>query len=236
MGFVWIEDKDDDQKFKDHLEEKIKEATESLSNSNEGLKSDITKLKKKVKDKEGIDVDEYNSLKAENKTLKEKRENEETDAQKALRLAKEQLETDNEDLKKRIGLLENESKESLVDTQVMKALIKAKVKDTMMKAATKIITADVTIVEEGMKRIAKIGDKTINEYVEWWAGTDEGKNFILAEKNKGGGGGGNDHNTTESEWAKYFDVKGGTVNYTKQVMLKNQDRALYDKLQKQYAQ
>lgn len=237
MGFIWVDEKEDDQKFKDHLEKKISEATTSLSASNDGLKKDITKLKKKVKDKEGVDVDEFNRLKTENAQLKSNRDHDETEEMKALRIAKEQLEVDNKDLKGRVDILENESKTSMIDLAITNALVGVKVKDSMMSAAEKIIRADVAVVVEDGKRVAKVGDRTIKEHVEHWAKSEEGKNFILADKNKGGGSTGSGGNYTESEgdWDGAFNPESKHFNYTKQGQLKKLDAALYNDLKKKYS-
>lgn len=46
------------------------------------------------------------------------------------------------------------------------------------------------VVTEGDARVAKIGDKTLSDYVKEWAATDVGKKFVAAPNNSGGGAGG----------------------------------------------
>lgn len=234
MGFIWVDDKEDDDKFKSHMETKIGEATTSLTNSNDGLKADITKLKKKVKEKEDIDIEEVNKLKTENKALKEKKEGEETDVQKQLRVMKEQMEEERKKNAKTIEFLDNHNKTLLVDDEITKSLLAAKVKDSLMNAARLIIKADVSIVEEEGKRVARIGDKTVAEHVAAWAETDEGKNFILAPKNGGGGGGQGSGDGNPDLIESYFDPKSKNYNVTQQVLLKKTNEVKYNELKAKY--
>lgn len=233
MGFIWVDDKEDDQKFKTHLESKISEATTSLSTANEGLKGDLTKLKKKVKEKEDIDVDEFNRLKAENEQLRNKHDDDDNEVIKSLKVANKQLSDKNENLEDRLNTLETDSKASIMDGAIAKALVNSRVKDSMMRSAEKIIRADVAVVVKDGKRVAVVGEKTVEEYVKEWAQTEEGKNFIKADVNNGGGGGdGSGVEFVESDWEIYF--KSETRNYTKQVLLKRQNPALYKKLIEKY--
>ena len=63
-----------------------------------------------------------------------------------------------------------------------------------LKAAKAMLAAQVTVVTDGDKRITKVGDKPLADYLKEWGASDEGKHFIAAPNNSGGGsqgGGGN---------------------------------------------
>jgi hypothetical protein len=57
-----------------------------------------------------------------------------------------------------------------------------------LKAAKAMLAAQVNIVTEGDKRIAKVGDKLLADHLKEWSATDEGKHFVSADNNSGGGG------------------------------------------------
>lgn len=230
MGFVWVEDKEDDAKFKKHIKTEMK----ALTNSNQGLKTDIVKLKKKVKEKEGIVIEDYNKLKTENEELKTGKQKDETEQQKADRITMEQLKADNESLKKDVEVLNKSDKKNLVDAQINKNLSKIGVKSSLFDAAFKIIKADVAIVEEDGKRKAVVGDRSIKDHVKWWSDTEEGKNFVVAKKNKGGNSHGSDKDKKKVGAAKYFDPASKHFNRTEQIKIKLTNPELAQKLADKY--
>lgn len=232
MGFVWIDDKEDDEKFKGHLATKIDEATTTLANTNKGLLADVKKLKKKVKEKEDISVDEYNTLKTENEQLKNSKREGETEIEKQARIAKEQHEADMKKLNDKIEKMESRDRKNLVDSHITEGLVEIKVKSSLMKAAKKIIESDVTVTEdEAGNKVAMVGDKTIKEHIVWWSETDEGKNFVVATKNNGGDSSGNDSKQySSSDFEKYYDKKSGQTNITQQILLSKNNPTLHAKL------
>jgi len=62
-----------------------------------------------------------------------------------------------------------------------------------------MLKGHVALDIDGDKRVAKVGDKTLDEFVKEWAGSDDGKEFVDAAINKGGGGGGNNGGGGSSE-------------------------------------
>lgn len=227
MGYVWVDDKEDDAKFIAHVET----ITKSLSNTNSGLLADIQKYKTKLLTFEGIDPVEVTRIKNELQVLKDKSKENETELEKQIRLIREQNEVDTKALKETVELLNSSNKKLLVDDEITKALLSIKVKDTMVNAAKRIIKEDVSVIEENGIRKAVVGDKTIEEHVKTWASTEEGKNFVLAPKNNGGDSIGNDNNSeTELEQEKYFIKDDKNYNMTKQLFLKKTNKELYDKI------
>jgi len=43
------------------------------------------------------------------------------------------------------------------------------------------------IIADGDTRVAKIGDKSVSDFVKDWAASDDGKHFVSAPANGGGG-------------------------------------------------
>lgn len=231
MGFIWVEEKEDDQRFKDH----IKGITEPLERSNEGLKADITKLKTKSKEFEGVNLDQLKADAKELVELKESIKNKETETEKALRIASEQHKRETESMKKELAILTESSKRALVDNVLMQSLVKNNVKSSLISAAQTIIKGKVSILEEGNERVAKVGDKTIEEYVSEWVKSEEGKHFVLAPKNSGGDASGSGEGEGgEGEFDKFFDKKSKSYNITQQVILKKKNPELYNKLLKKF--
>lgn len=230
MGYVWVEEKEDDKKFKKHLTKKITEATITITNTNKGLLADIGKLKKANKKKEGIEVDEFNRLQIENAQLKTQQQEGETEAEKQLRLAREQHSDEVKALKKRLDKKDKKDEKNLIKSEIAEAIVKINVKSSMANGAKHIMNSDITM-EEG---IPMIGDKTVLEFAEDWAKTEEGKHYVLAPKNGGGNSTGGDNAEAEVEQAKFFDKKSGSLNITKQVLLKKSNSVLYKKLKEKY--
>jgi len=235
MGFIWVDDKDNDERFEAYMEE----TTKALTKAKDDLWLEVKELKKKLKEFDGITVDSYNKIKNELELLKKKAGNDDSELATQVRVLSEQLKTIEENSKKQIELLDNENKKLLVDDEINKALIGVNVKKSMMKAARRIIKADVSVIEEGeganRKRKAVIGDKSIEDYVKIWSETDEGKNFIAAKNNIGGNSHGNNQNPNyASEVETYFDPKSKNYNRTKQAQVKKVNPELYANYMKKY--
>lgn len=231
MGFIWADDKEDDQKFKDHVAGLLT----SLTASKEGLQADITRIKAELKKYEGIDVEALKSDSAKYKELLAEKNKGETDEQKALRISKEQLETKLKTVEAKLEKLLTNNEKLLVDDSLKTALISANVKKEMIPAAVKVIKPDVSILEVDGESVAKVGDKTIDEYVKEWATTDIGKHFIEAKRNSGGGGGGGGDTIPENEAEKYYDKKSKFFNRTKQLQISRTNADLHKRLVEKYS-
>lgn len=224
------EDFKDDKAFNDYINSLVN----PLSTANEGLKKDISKLKKKAKSFEGIDPEEYKTLKDELAELKKKKEEGETETEKQLRVAREQHQKEMKDLKNEVALLSDDNKTMKVDATLSVALAKAKVKDGLLDAAIKLIKPDVSLVMVEGKRVAMIGEKTIPEYVDEWCNTEVGKTFTLAKRNSGGNGKGPGQSVSEDAAEKFFDKKSSGFNRTKQLEIKKENEELYKTLLKKH--
>jgi multidrug efflux pump subunit AcrA (membrane-fusion protein) len=75
----------------------------------------------------------------------------------------------------------------LVDNGLLAELTAAGVKKELLDGAMALIERHVKIEQDGENRIAKVGDKTLKDYVTEWAGSDTGKNYVAAPANSGGG-------------------------------------------------
>lgn len=107
----------------------------------------------------------------------------------------------------------------LVSDGLTKALAEAGVTDPkLQRAAAALLRAEhgIEVVTEGEARIAKVGDKSLPDFVKTWAQGDDGKTFVAAPVNGGGGATGGTGGGAKS-W------KDLTV--TEQGQLYNQDKA-----------
>lgn len=168
------------------LKAKIKEAVETATGEVEGLKIKNTellgKLKKAQKDAT-IDPADHAQLQTEL---------DDTEAKLAMALKEAKAATKTADDAKKA--FEGESKVAhnlLVDNGLSDALIANGVKKaSYLKAAKAMLAGQVVLTVDGDKRIAKVGDKALAEFVKEWTGSDEGKSFVDAPGNVGGGAGG----------------------------------------------
>jgi uncharacterized coiled-coil protein SlyX len=117
---------------------------------------------------------------------------EQLDAQKsalteAQKLAKK-ASTDAETFRKQLQDAEGFTQRLLVDNGLTEALAKAGVTNAAhMKAVKAMLASQVQVVAEGDAKVAKVGDKSLVEFVQSWATGDEGKYFVSAPVNSGGG-------------------------------------------------
>ena len=176
-----------DAETKKAVKKAVSEAvTEAVSEAVEGLKAKnselLGKLKKAQKNAE-IDPAEHAALQAELDEAQEEL--------RASKKAEKKAVTEAEASKKSY---EGESKvvhDLLVDQGLSKSLLENGIKNpSFLNAAKAMLKGQVTLESTGDKRLAKVGDKGLSEYIKEWAGSDEGKEFVSAPNNSGGGGGG----------------------------------------------
>jgi seryl-tRNA synthetase len=170
----------------------LTEAQEALTATNNGLKADLTKAKAELRKGQTIDPNDYANLQAENDKLK-------ADLGKATK----DLTTITGERDKAVKTLETETNITIGmqrDRDLTEALAAINVTNPInLKAAKAMLAAQVNIVTEGDKRVAKVGDKLLTDHLKEWSATDEGKHFVSADNNSGGGstgGGGTNTQTT----------------------------------------
>ena len=80
------------------------------------------------------------------------------------------------------------SQRLLVDNGLTGALALHGVTDPFyQKGAIALLRSQVQVVADGETRVAKIGDKLLDDAVKAWVGSDEGKRYAMAPVNSGGG-------------------------------------------------
>jgi len=159
-------------------------ATEAVEEAVSGLKAKNTellgKLKKAQKDAT-IDPADHAALQAELDT----NEVALAKAIKDLKIAT----TESEKHKTAHTAADKTVYELLVDNGLSAALLDAGVKKPAYQKAAKALLASqkFDFEGEGADRVAKVGDKTLAEFVKTWAAGDEGKAFVDAPVNLGAG-------------------------------------------------
>lgn len=223
------EDFKDDQAFADYL----KTITKSLTDANDGLKRDLVKLKEKIKEFDGLDIADLKKAKEDLERIQSENQNNETEIQKAMRIASEQHKQTIDAMNKRLDMLTNRNRTLLVDDALRSELVKSNCKPLLVEAAISLLKPNVTIIEaDGMEK-ATIGDKSISEYVAEWSKSEVGSNFILAKQNTGGGNV-NVSKQAIDENSKFFDRKSSSYNLTEQLKIKKANPELYDKLRESF--
>lgn len=175
------------------LAKAIEEAVAGLQTKNTEL---LAKLKKAQKDST-ISPEDHAALQAEFEQTQAK-------LTEATKLAKAAT-TEAEKIKR---AYETESKVAhnlLVENGLTQALVAAKVKPELMKAAKAMLSGSVVLTADGENRVAKIGDKPLADAVTEWAKSDEGKHFVTAPANGGGGANGGGHPDNHGDLAKITD-------------------------------
>lgn len=167
-----------DQETKDAIKAAIEEAITGLKEKNFELLGKVKKLQKDAT----IDPAEHQALMTELEQTQAKL----AEAAKALKAAAAETEKH----KKAFETEAQFAHRLLVENGLTEALLKAKVKPELSKAVRAMLSGQVSLVADGDTRVAKIGDKPLDVFVDEWAKSDEGKHFVSAPANHGGGAGG----------------------------------------------
>jgi len=189
------EDKDTKAALKAAVTAAIEEATAGLIEKNNDL---ITRLKKAQKDST-ISPEDHAALQAELDEAKTK-----------LAVSVKALKTAATETDKHKTAHESSAKtvyELLVDNGLSAALLAVGVKNPAYQKAAKALLSKETFTfeGEGAARVAKVGDKSLAEFVKTWATGDEGKAFVDAPGNKGGGAPGGDGKLDADALSKITD-------------------------------
>jgi hypothetical protein len=85
----------------------------------------------------------------------------------------------------------------LIDNGLTDELVKNGVAPQFLPAVKAMFAGQAQIVAEGDTRTAKIGDKSVSDFVKEWAASDDGKHFVKAPENGGGGSQGSGNGTNQ---------------------------------------
>lgn len=222
-----------DAYVKTEKETAVTSATSGLITKRDELLGEVTTLKAKVK--EAPSAETITALEAKATELDEIKKSGTGDYKKLYEKSQDDHRVEMEGKDKRILTLETSLDDGLISGALSAALIAHNVNPVLSESAIQLLTKEVTLIDENGKRVARVGDKNVDKFVEGWAASDVGKNFILAGQNGGGGGGGggpggNGGITTEA----YFDPKSEHYSVTEQSKVFKQDTALYDSLSKKF--
>lgn len=167
------------QEFKDAVQAAVDAATEGLAAKNKELLGEVKKLKRGAE----IDPAEVTALESQIDTLKADL----TKAQKEAKAFAKQAEDNAKALESETGF----TRTLLIEQGLTAELVSAGVKNQAhLKAAMALLKGDAQVVQDGDKRVAKIGDKALKDFVKEWAAGDDGKHFVTADQNAGGGASG----------------------------------------------
>lgn len=228
MKFEDIKSQEDFDKF---LEAFKTEITEGLVSKNQEL---LGKLRA-AKDKQlpdDVDIKALQEAADELKKLKEGTLEEQGEYKKLYETSKAQHE---EELAKRDDALRaaNEQMRALiVNDGLSRALSAHNVNPVLLDSAVRLLASEVTVVDEDGKKVAQVGDKSLDSHVQSWLSSDIGKNFALAPANGGGGAGGNGEPGGDTPAETPF--KAATWNLTEQAKLAKSDPDQYAKLHEKY--
>lgn len=114
-------------------------------------------------------------------------------SQKSAKESVKTLETLQGQLKAETGF----TQKLLIDNGLTDELVKNGVAPQFLPAVKAMFAGQAQIVAEGDTRTAKIGDKSVSDFVKEWAVSDDGKHFVKAPENSGGGSQGSGNGTNQ---------------------------------------
>jgi len=162
----------------------VEAATSGLKTKNQEL---LDKNKKLMKGQE-IDPQTVVDLEAQ----VDKLQGELQASQKSTKETGKSLETLQAQLKAETGF----TQKLLIDNGLTDELVKNGVAPQFLPAVKAMFAGQAQIVAEGDTRTARIGDKSVSDFVKEWAVSDDGKHFVKAPENSGGGSQGSGNGTT----------------------------------------
>lgn len=212
------------------IQKKIDEATNGLRAKNAEL---LGKLKKagevldKVKD---LDIDSLLAAKTELDTLKSKSDEEKGEYKKLYETLKAEKDTVVADLTGKIKEKESKLTTMAKKNSVVAAIVENKlsIPGPLMNIAIDTIMTNVAVDDTGE---AKVGDKSVTDFVKEWSASEIGKHFVASGNSGGGANGG--AGDSESSWTKFFDKKSPHYNLTEQAKLAKTNIDLYNRLKQQ---
>ncbi len=163
----------------------VETATSGLKTKNQEL---LDKNKKLMKGQE-IDPQTVVDLEAQIDKL----QSDLSVSQKSAKESVKTLETLQGQLKAETGF----TQKLLIDNGLTDELVKNGVAPQFLPAVKAMFAGQAQIVAEGDTRTAKIGDKSVSDFVKEWAASDDGKHFVKAPENGGGGSQGSGNGTTQ---------------------------------------
>lgn len=167
---------------KAQIDAAVAAATEALADNNRKLTNELKNVRAKMRDGT-IDPDEHQKALDRVEEL----------TGEVNRLSKK-YEADTGKLSKSLTEKESALHTLVIDGGLTESLVKEGVKPELMNAAKAMLRGKAVIKAENGTFTAVMGDKPISDAIKDWAGSDEGKHFVVAPANSGGNAGGTKQN------------------------------------------
>ncbi|MDN3273384.1 hypothetical protein QWJ07_03955 [Frankia sp. RB7] len=172
------------QEFKDAVTAAVKtqvdEVAGGLKSKNDELLGEVKGLKEKLKSFDGVDADEYKTLKTEKRTKDDKN----SDPVELRQRIEGEFTPKVEAANQRAEAAEGKLKQHIIDSQLTTSLLEAGVAKEFLPAAKALLQSSrkIDVSDSG----AVVDGKPVAEFAKTWA-TSDGKPFIAAADNNGGG-------------------------------------------------
>jgi hypothetical protein len=163
----------------------LQESIAKLEANNARLTSELKTARKSIE----ITPDQLAQVESE----RDKLQNDLSVAQKANKESIKAFETLQNELKAETGF----TQKLLIDNGLTDELVKNGVAPQFLPAVKAMFAGQAQIVAEGDTRTARIGDKSVSDFVKEWAVSDDGKHFVKAPENSGGGSQGSGNGTNQ---------------------------------------
>lgn len=221
-----------EEELKAAIAKAVSDETAGLKSKNEELIGKLKKTSDALLKFEGIDIVALSAAKQELDEIKKKGDEERGEYKKLYETTvseKSRIENElNAKIKDLSGNIVNMTKRNAVVAAIFEN--KITIPGPLMNMAIDSIMANVAVDDSGA---AKVGDKSVSEFIKDWASSDIGKHLVASGNSGGGSNGGGDGNF-ESE-SKYFDKKSPHYSLTEQARLAKSNVDLYNRLKKQYS-
>jgi vacuolar-type H+-ATPase subunit I/STV1 len=168
----------------------IQEATNGLISKRDELLDEVKKVKKKLRDYEGIDPTEYTEMKERLEELEAAANKSSGNLEETIKKLEEKHKKETDKLTADLAQERGAVSRLVVEKGLTDALAAAGVTEAGLKFARAFFLPQVQVEADGEERVAKIGENTLESAVAEWAKSDEAKLFLRAQSSSGGGASG----------------------------------------------
>lgn len=173
--------------LKDAIDAALAEAETEHEQNITGLKDKNKELVKKLNKAQEGKVDPQ-----EVERLTEALEKSQNDL-KTLQKDHKKISTTLEETSKTLETDRESARKAYVDSSLTESLTAHKVPVALLGGAKALLASKVIVEDKDGTKLAKVGDKSLGDYIKEWSQGDEGKHYVAAASNGGGGAGGARH-------------------------------------------
>ncbi len=210
-----------DLDLSDEVKVQIKERADARASGLISKKDELINKLNKLKDEGSATQAELEQLRQLKNTYEQQQAESQGKYQEALEIAEKRMQSELEKAQSQLAEYQQREQNYLINDGLNRAFDKAEIKPELKPAVEALFKSQATVTDGQ----AMIGDKSLSEYIQEWAKSDEGAPFVLEPHNSGG----NANGSSPVTGGKSFS----DMSLTERSILANTNPALYEQLSQQ---